>query len=62
MLRRIPFLLLGLVLVIAAFSTGEPFLFYLLVCLLYLGLTAVSQVLLNRLNQRFSLGVRHAEL
>lgn len=43
-------------------ATRQPFLFYLLVCLLYLGLTAVSQCLLNRLNQRFSLGVRHAEL
>ncbi len=43
-------------------ATRQPFLFYMLVCLLYLAMTGCSQVVLERLNRRYSLGVRHAEL
>ena len=43
-------------------ATRQPFLFYMLVCLLYLLLTACSQCALGALNKRFSLGVRHAEI
>jgi His/Glu/Gln/Arg/opine family amino acid ABC transporter permease subunit len=43
-------------------ATRQPFLFYMLVCLLYLALTACSQCALGTLNKRYSLGVRHVEL
>jgi len=43
-------------------ATRQPFLFYMLVCLLYLVLTACSQCALGALNKRYSLGVRHAEI
>lgn len=43
-------------------ATRQPFLFYMLVCVLYLALTACSQCALGSLNKRYSLGVRHAEL
>ena len=43
-------------------ATRQPFLFYMLVCLLYLALTACSQYALGALNKRYSLGVRHVEL
>jgi His/Glu/Gln/Arg/opine family amino acid ABC transporter permease subunit len=42
----------------AAAATREPFTFYALVGLLYLGVTTVSILLLSRLERRFSLGVR----
>ena len=42
----------------AAAATREPFTFYALVALLYLGVTTLSIVLLARLERRFSLGVR----
>ena len=43
-------------------TTREPFLFYLLVCALYLAMTTVSSWLLARLEKRYSAGVRAAEL
>jgi His/Glu/Gln/Arg/opine family amino acid ABC transporter permease subunit len=43
-------------------ATRQPFLFYMLVCLLYLILTACSQYAMHVLNKRYSLGVRHAEI
>jgi len=43
-------------------ATRQPFLFYMLVCLLYLALTACSQCALGALTKRYSLGVRHVEL
>lgn len=43
-------------------ATRQPFLFYMLVCLLYLTLTACSQYALGTLSKRYSLGVRHAEI
>ncbi|MCU0766713.1 MAG: ABC transporter permease [Gammaproteobacteria bacterium] len=43
-------------------TTREPFLFYLLVCVLYLAMTTVSSWLLARLEKRYSAGVRAAEL
>jgi His/Glu/Gln/Arg/opine family amino acid ABC transporter permease subunit len=42
-------------------ATRQPFLFYMLVCLLYLSMTACSQYALGILNKRYSLGVRNAE-
>lgn len=46
----------------AAAATREPFTFYALVALLYLGVTTLSIVLLARLERRFSLGVRRVSL
>jgi len=43
-------------------TTREPFLFYLLVCALYLVMTTASSWLLGRLERRYSVGVRSAEL
>ena len=43
-------------------TTREPFLFYLLVCGLYLVMTTASSLLLGRLERRYSVGVRTAEL
>jgi His/Glu/Gln/Arg/opine family amino acid ABC transporter permease subunit len=43
-------------------TTREPFLFYLLVCALYLVMTTLSSWLLHRLERRYSVGVRAAEL
>ena len=43
---------------LAASATREPFTFYLLIALLYLGITTVSIVALSALEKRFSLGVR----
>lgn len=43
-------------------ATHQPFVFYMLVCVLYLALTACSQYALAALNKHYSLGVRHAEL
>ncbi len=43
---------------LAASATREPFTFYLLIALLYLGITTVSIVALSQLEKRFSLGVR----
>jgi His/Glu/Gln/Arg/opine family amino acid ABC transporter permease subunit len=43
-------------------TTREPFAFYLLVCALYLIMTTASSWLLGRLERRYSVGVRHAEL
>lgn len=42
-------------------TTHKPFLFYMVVCLLYLSVTSVSSLLLHRLEKRYSAGVRHAE-
>jgi arginine/ornithine transport system permease protein len=39
-------------------ATREPFTFYFIVALLFLVITTVSEVLLNRLNRRYSAGVR----
>jgi His/Glu/Gln/Arg/opine family amino acid ABC transporter permease subunit len=43
-------------------TTREPFVFYLLVCALYLIMTTASSWLLARLERRYSVGVRSAEL
>jgi His/Glu/Gln/Arg/opine family amino acid ABC transporter permease subunit len=43
-------------------TTRQPFVFYLLVCALYLVMTTASSWLLARLERRYSVGVRHAEL
>jgi histidine transport system permease protein len=43
-------------------TTREPFVFYLLVCALYLIMTTASSWLLARLERRYSVGVRNAEL
>jgi len=43
-------------------STREPFLFYLVVCVLYLLMTAVSGVVLDWLTRRYSVGVRASVL
>ncbi len=42
-------------------TTHKPFLFYMVVCLLYLCVTSVSSWVLHRLERRFSVGVRNAE-
>jgi histidine transport system permease protein len=41
-------------------STHEPFLFYMVVCVFYLAMTAVSGLLFRWLEQRYSVGVRRA--
>lgn len=43
-------------------STHQPFTFYLAVCGLYLGMTAVSGYVLARLTARYSVGVREASV
>ena len=43
-------------------TTRQPFLFYLLVCALYLTMTTASSWLLGWLERRYSVGVRTAEL
>jgi len=43
-------------------TTHEPFLFYLLVCVLYLVMTTLSSWLLRWLERRYAVGVRAAEL
>lgn len=42
-------------------TTHKPFLFYMVVCFLYLSVTSVSSWLLHRMEKRYSVGVRHAE-
>jgi len=39
-------------------STREPFLFYMVVCVLYLLMTAVSGLILDWLTRRYNVGVR----
>lgn len=46
----------------AAGSTREPFVFYLAVALIYLAFTSLSELLFNRLQKRFSIGVRKGAL
>lgn len=46
---------------VAGGSTRQPFTFYLVVAVLFLLITAVSDVGLRRLNKRFSAGVRRAQ-
>lgn len=43
-------------------STHQPFTFYLAVCALYLAMTAVSGYVLNRLTERYNVGVREANV
>ncbi|WP_318865355.1 ABC transporter permease, partial [Pseudomonas soli] len=43
-------------------ATRQPFVFYMVACLLYLVLTACSQYALSLLAKRFSAGVRYAEV
>ncbi|WP_337160431.1 ABC transporter permease subunit [Pseudomonas putida] len=43
-------------------ATHQPFVFYMLVCVLYLALTACSQCALAAMHKHYSLGVQHAEL
>lgn len=45
----------------AAKSVGEPFLFFIPVALVYLGLTALSEWLFSKLNARYSVGVAGAK-
>ena len=47
---------------LAASSTREPLVFFLLIAGLYLALTTCSLVLLAWLNRRFSLGVREVRM
>lgn len=42
-------------------TTHQPFLFYMVVCVLYLLITGVSSSLLRRLERKYSAGVRHSE-
>lgn len=46
----------------AAGATREPFVFYLAVALIYLAFTSVSELLFDRLQKRFSVGVRRHSL
>jgi len=46
----------------AAGSTREPFVFYLAVALIYLVFTSASELLFDRLQKRFSIGVRKGAL
>ena len=46
----------------AAGNTREPFVFYLAVALIYLAFTTVSELVFDRLNKRFSVGVRGHQL
>jgi len=43
-------------------STHKPFLFYMTVCLLYLAMTAVSNLILGRLERKYSAGVKKNEI
>ncbi|MCY1401888.1 Histidine transport system permease protein HisQ [compost metagenome] len=43
-------------------ATRQPFLFYMLVCVLFLLITALSQYALHALDRRCSRGARHAEI
>lgn len=43
-------------------TTHKPFVFYMVVCLLYLLLTGFSSWVLHRLEQRYSVGVREAHI
>lgn len=43
-------------------STRQPFTFYLAVCVLYLTMTAVSNALLRRIELRYNVGVREAQV
>ena len=43
-------------------STHQPFTFYFAVCVLYLVMTAVSDLVLRRLERRYSAGVREAHV
>lgn len=43
-------------------TTHKPFLFYMVVCFLYLSVTSVSSWVLHRLERKYSVGVRTAEL
>jgi len=43
-------------------STHQPFTFYLAVCVLYLAMTAVSNQVLQRLQRRYNVGVREANV
>lgn len=43
-------------------TTRQPFVFYLLVCMLYLIMTTASSWLLGRLEKRYSVGVRTADI
>ncbi len=46
----------------AAGATREPFIFYLAVALIYLGFTTVSELLVDQLQRRLSVGVRRHSL
>ena len=43
-------------------STHQPFTFYLAVCVLYLAMTSVSDAVLQRLERRYNVGVREANV
>lgn len=43
-------------------TTHQPFTFYLAVCVLYLAMTSVSNAILQRLEKRYSVGVREAHV
>ncbi|MQM29213.1 MAG: amino acid ABC transporter permease [Candidatus Accumulibacter phosphatis] len=43
-------------------TTHQPFAFYLAVCVLYLTMTSVSNALLQRLERRYNVGVREANV
>lgn len=43
-------------------STHQPFTFYLAVCVLYLAMTSVSNAVLQRLERRYNVGVREANV
>lgn len=43
-------------------STHKPFLFYMTVCVLYLAMTAVSNLILGRLERKYSAGVKKNEI
>lgn len=64
MLRRIPFLLLGAILVIAAFSTGLPFLFYLLYLAILVvgGSYVVTRLGLSDLEAGYAVSQLHAHV
>lgn len=42
-------------------TTHQPFLFYMVVCFLYLSVTSVSSLVLHRLERKYSVGVRTVE-
>ena len=46
---------------LASAATREPFTFYAVVGMLYLAVTTVSILLLSKLEQRYSLGVKKVE-